>query len=156
MEILEQALNKIESAETLRRTANNATRALAKPSVQEDRARIQGAEITREQAETIFSQARHRAEGHRLDGLYRVIRIDTESDTGFAIRVEHIETGQEFLAEANFGELPQEDIHIIFQAAEDKAYFDGLVNITCRGDHIERGAIMRADEVEEEPEVIED
>ena len=98
MEILAQAMNKNESAETLRRTANNATRALARPSVREDRTKIQGADITREQAETIFSQERHRAVGHRLDGLYRVVRIDTESDTGFVMRVEHIETGQVFLA----------------------------------------------------------
>ena len=150
LKIFADAMTAVKQGPLLADKADDAKRALIRPSTQSDRTNVLGVEVTREQATTILSSERQKAEGHRLDGIYRVISIDTESETGFVVRIEHIETKREFSADANYGEIPDEDIHVIFAAAENKDRFDGIVNVTYLGEKISRGSIIRATAIKED------
>jgi len=131
--------------------AEDGLRGLTKPATNNDRTHVRGVPLTKRQALTILSGKAKEKEGRRLDGEYRVLDINTESDEGYIVRLQAVDTTEEFNAFANYAELSQEDIHVIFEVAEEKSVMHGLVNAFFVGDKISRAYIVRANKLQDSP-----
>jgi len=124
--------------------ADDALKALTRPAAQEDHSRVRGVDLTKHQAQAVLSSGQKEREGRRLDGNYRVIDINTDIEMGYAIKLQDVDTEQEFTAYATYEELTREDIHTIFEVAEKKSVVHALVNAFFVGDRISRAFIVRA------------
>lgn len=144
MKILGSAISKSEPLKILKDEAHNSKMALIRPSIQHEKSRVLGTEITNEEAETILSKEKKKGEGKRLDGIYKINHISTESAEGYIVTIENIGTGAEFSAEVNYNELTAEDIHAIFVFAENKSPIHMLINAWFIDEKIVRAQVMRA------------
>jgi hypothetical protein len=146
IKLLTEMMQKFGVKPELKAESDEALKALTRPATQQDRSAVRGVEITREQARTVTTAPRQEREGRRLDGIYKVNEI-TDVESGFLIRIENIETGEEFSANASYTELTGDDVHIIFQVAEKKTTFHALINAFYVGDKISQAFILRADHI---------
>ena len=146
--LLTDVLQKEPLAAALLEESDNAKRALLRPATKEPYSEILGTPVTQAQAKTILSKPKEVGIGVRLDGIYIVIDINTESEAGYRIRIQNTETAQEFWAAAEWAEIPKEDIDAIFQVAEAKVPFEGSVNAYMVGERIISAAIVRANKIE--------
>lgn len=145
MKIFAEALGRSDLGKALNSEADKSKRALVKPAAQGNSSRVLGVDITKEQAQRVLAQPAEETKGVRLDGVYKVTIINTESENGFVVRLENKDTGREVVALASRAELTEEDIHLIFETAEKKTFFRGAVNAFFTGDKITRAYLMRAD-----------
>lgn len=145
MKLLKDAMDKFGIDPSMTDEAEEGLKALTRPATQENVTRIRGVELNNRQANVILSTDNKNKEGKRLDGDYRVVDINTETEDGFFVRLQDVETNQEIPAYANYSELTQEDIHTIFAVAEEKSALYALVNAFFVGEKITKAYIVRAD-----------
>lgn len=145
MQLLKDAMDKFGIDPTMVDEAEEGLKALTRPATQENMTRIRGVNLNKRQANAILSADEKEKEGRRLDGDYRVVDINTETEDGFFVRLQDVETNQEIPAYANYSELTQEDIHTIFAVAEEKSMLHALVNAFFVGEKITKAYIVRAD-----------
>lgn len=105
---------------------------------------MRGVDLNKRQARAILSGEEKAKEGKRLDGEYRVVDINTETDSGYIVKLQNVDTDEEITAHANYDELTNEDIHTIFDVAERKTVLRALVNAFFVGERITRASIVRA------------
>jgi hypothetical protein len=112
-----------------------------------DHSEILGVPITREQAKTIVAKEKEQGQAKRLDGRFEVVEIDIENPEGFMAILRDVKTQQEISVALNRGELPDEDLHILFAALEQKSVVDALVNAWMVGEKISYAAVVRANKI---------
>jgi len=142
--LFREAMEKFGVNPAIKDEADDALKALTRPAAQEDHSRVRGVDLTKHQAQAVLSSGQKEREGRRLDGNYRVIDINTDTEMGYAIKLQDVDTEQEFTAYATYEELTREDIHTIFEVAEKKSVVHALVNAFFVGDRISRAFIVRA------------
>ncbi|SDB03313.1 hypothetical protein SAMN05660653_00144 [Desulfonatronum thiosulfatophilum] len=74
--------------------AYDAHGALVKSIAPASNGKIQGIEIDPETAEILTANARKHAEETRLDGTYKILRVDTSDPTEFKVRIQDTTSGQ--------------------------------------------------------------
>lgn len=142
-QILADALTKKSDLEGLRLASIEVKKDLVSAARSFDRSRVLGADLTSEEARVILSKDREKSVGRRIDGEYDVARIVTEQDAPFGFRLKNLKTGEEFDARADEGEIPSEDIHSLFQAAEHRTSVFVSVNGRYVGDRLASANIVR-------------
>ena len=75
------------------------------------------------------------------------MEIIIEHEGGYVIKLKGLNDGREFNVEANYSDLPKEDIHTIFEAGESKASIQATINAWFVGDRITRAAVVRANKL---------
>lgn len=149
VEMMAQALGSAPELAPVKEESESSKTALVRPITQRDSGAVLGTPISQEQAKVIVSKEKQRGEGRRIDGEYRVNDINTTTPLGYVAEIENIDTGEKITVEVNRDDLPAEDIHLIFQVAEDKSSLIARVNAWVVGGKIVRANIVRADPVEE-------
>lgn len=149
VEMITQAMERVANHTALMNEVDKGKIALLRGAASADRARVEGTSITAEEARTILDKERGQGTGKKLDGRFELIKIVLEHEAGYIIKIKNVDTKTEFDAEVNISELPQDDIHKIFTAAEKKNHIQALVNAWIVGDKITRAVIVRANDITE-------
>ncbi len=142
-EIMAAALTQHPQLAPLQDVSEEAKRGLVSAARSYPHSRVIGADLTSKEAGVILSREREKGIGRRIDGLFEIARINPEYEDGYFFRLKRADTGDEIEAEANYSELPQEDIHLLFDVAENKGGINALVNAWFIGDRIVRARIVR-------------
>ena len=83
--------------------AKETKREFFKQASDAEKINIQGVEVTGEQAKELAKKKRmppaREFEDIRLDGMYRILNVNTELDTGFKVSIRNEASGQELIAE---------------------------------------------------------
>lgn len=83
--------------------AKETKREFFKQASDAEKINIQGVEVTGEQAKALAKKQRmppaREFEEIRLDGMYRILNVNTELDTGFKVSIRNEASGQELVAE---------------------------------------------------------
>ncbi|WP_420731010.1 hypothetical protein [Hwanghaeella sp. 1Z406] len=146
-EILANALREHPNLAPMQDYSDDARRSLISAARAYPRSRVLGADLTAEEARIILSSDREQGVGRRIDGRFEVARINTEVDDGHLFRLKATDSSVEIDAQATRIDLPQEDIHLLFQAAESKENVSVLINAWVVGERIVKATVVRVEKV---------
>jgi hypothetical protein len=77
---------------------------------------IQGVPLSGEQAHLLVQNSRRRSNDIRLEGRFRILAVDSSSRTEFKLKVLSLESGEDFVAQANEIELSSDAVARLQQA----------------------------------------
>lgn len=121
------ALEIIKQKPELQEIVNESTeskRELLKQASDADTITVQGIEITGDQAKELAKKVRkppaREYEETRLDGMYRILNVNTELETGFKVQIRNEVNGEEYTAEVQDNTFEKQYKQAIQQATFDK------------------------------------
>ncbi|UTV30169.1 hypothetical protein [Photobacterium atrarenae] len=85
--------------QTIAQFSNNAKTELFKRSGDAETVQIQGVELEGEVATELMKNARSKSEEIRLDGLYRILNVDSSNPDAFKVKLRSLDSGDIFIAE---------------------------------------------------------
>ena len=102
-ELILQLIDKKPELKEIATEAKETKREFFKQASDAEKINIQGVEVTGEQAKELAKKKRmppaREFEEIRLDGMYRILNVNTELDTGFKVSIRNEVSGQELVAE---------------------------------------------------------
>ena len=102
-ELILQLIDKKPELKEIAAEAKETKREFFKQASDAEKINIQGVEVTGEQAKELAKKKRmppaREFEEIRLDGMYRILNVNTELDTGFKVSIRNEVSGQELVAE---------------------------------------------------------
>ncbi|MDP0380314.1 hypothetical protein Q7Y30_00755 [Glaesserella parasuis] len=102
-ELIRQLVEQKPELEEIAIEAKETKREFFKQASDAEKINIQGVEVTGEQAKELAKKQRlspaREFEEIRLDGMYRILNVNTELDTGFKVSIRNEASGQELIAE---------------------------------------------------------
>ena len=118
--------------------------ALVRPIRSETRGRVLGELITADEARGLLKKEASKATNTRLDGEYRVVDINNETEDGFIVRFQYLDRDEDFSAYAHSTELPPVDEDLLFVALHDKRPVHTVINATVRNGKVETAFVIAA------------
>lgn len=97
-EIMAAAFGQNARLQTIANISEDTKAALIKRSASADVIEIQGVELTGEVADELVKNARRKSEEIRLDGMYRILNVDSSNPEEFKVKVKCQASGDEFVA----------------------------------------------------------
>jgi hypothetical protein len=150
VKLLSEAMERVAMLKTIANYSETSKEALLRPVRKKRIARVLGELVTGDQARAILVKERAKGVGRRLDGRFKVIDINNEAPDGFDAKLESIETGEEIGVSIHFGELPDEDIMVLFDALYRKTAIFALVNAILKDGKVESAVMVRAEHLRDE------
>lgn len=98
MELLQKVISADHRLDNVSRIAHDAHTELVKGFSRAERAEVDGFALSGEAAGIMVQNARQKSEEVRLDGDYRIVRVDSSSPMVFKVKVRNIESGEEIEA----------------------------------------------------------
>lgn len=102
-EFMQSLIQQKPELEEIAIEARETQREFFKQTSDAEKINIQGVEVTGEQAKELAKKKRmppaREFEEIRLDGMYRILNVNTELDTGFKVSIRNEASGQELIAE---------------------------------------------------------
>jgi hypothetical protein len=142
LEIVSKIVARIPNGDDIRDESDKAKQALTRAGASQPKSRVLGVDLTGEEAQQLVGQERRQGEGRRVDGRFKVVEIDSDTEEGWIVRLESAETA--FDAEVSKQELTEDDIDAIFFSIREKAEIDMLVNAWFVGERVKRAVVVRA------------
>lgn len=93
LEVLEEIIKKEPILDNVERIAHDAKTDLIKSLSKADTVEIQGTEIDGDVAKELVTNARRKSSEVRLDGYYRLQRVDSSDVTAFKVKVRNVKNG---------------------------------------------------------------
>ena len=109
---------------------------------------IQGVMISREQAHSLRATPRRKAETDMMEGVYRVLMIDTSDPEVTHVKIEHVETEQKIAAEFADGILDQAGLDLLTYAAAHRSNVWVKLKVSCMQGIIKKASIGEVHEAE--------
>lgn len=97
-EIMAAAFGQNARLQTIANISEDTKAVLIKRSSAADVIEIQGVELTGEVADELVKNARRKSEEIRLDGMYRILNVDSSNPEEFKVKVKCQASGDEFVA----------------------------------------------------------
>lgn len=112
-----------------------------------DRSNIGGVQLSPEEAKYLAKGAGHSEEKSRLEGEFRILRVDSSTEDGFKVLLHHIETGQEFWARLRDALLSETERKVVQEGEWKKRPIRAAVSITTKNHQIISAVIESAQSV---------
>ena len=141
-QLIEEASQKFPAVAALAAEADVAREALVKHLSKED-ARINGVEIKAEAARAVTTNTRTESDDARLDGLFKIRRVDTTVATGFRVHVSD-QHGREIVGDVAEVMTTIEDRRVIQEAEWSKVPVFLQINAKQRRGRVTDAVIIRA------------
>jgi len=138
-ELMLGALEKAMGTRALYQASEEGRQGLLRAASKVDSTEIAGVEIAPQVARRVARAARAESESEMIEGRYRVIRVDTDPDDGYRVKLEDVETEHSFFATVRDAMVSVKDREIIAAAEWGKTPIWATVATTKR-----RGEIVDA------------
>lgn len=135
----------------LRKEADIARQSIVKHSSQVD-SQVNGVMVPSEAGQSLARESRAEATEERLDGDYRIMRVDTTVADGFRVHVQRVDSDETFAAEVQDVVASHGDRKIIQDAEWSKVPVRLQVNGRKLRDKIIEATILRAEKFEQPDE----
>ncbi|MUK47552.1 hypothetical protein GNP79_12150 [Aliivibrio fischeri] len=142
--ILSQVILQNNNVATLSNVANDTKAALLKELANTDTAVIQGIEVDGELAGELAKNARRTSIDIRLDGLFRILNVDSSDATEFKVRLKNVESKEEFTAKVQDGSLDQRYIAALQYGEWKRTPIQLMVNAKSLNNDIRNAIVIEA------------
>lgn len=146
MKIMVHLANRDHRIENISRIAYDAHSEVVKTLAAADNATIEGIPVTPEMAESLTRNARRKSSEARLDGTYRLIKIDWSDPLKFKVRVFNIDTGLQLDAEVQDNSLTGKYKEALREAEWSRSPVALKINAKLIGEDTYRDAVVIAAE----------
>lgn len=145
--LIEKAKEELPAISAFTDEAENATQSLVKHSSQTD-SNVNGVGIPAELGRRLTRETRAESQEQRLDGNYRVLKVDTTVPDGFRVFIEDIDTHESFGADVQEVMSSLSDREIIRDAEWSKAPVTLQINAKVKRGVVQEATILRATKLE--------
>lgn len=145
-QIMEKVKGAVPKFVQLEDDANLAKQSLTRHLTKNTDATINGVTVPQDAGQRLTRGTRSNSKEVRLDGVYRIVKVDTRAEDGFRVRLENIDTGIEFEAGVQDALISQEQKTTLQQAEWGKTPVSTKINAKEKS-----GEIFDAIVVEVEP-----
>jgi len=130
--------------DTIKAYADDTRTELFKRSSDADEVEIQGMRMDGETAAELVKNARSKSEEIRLDGMYRILNVDSSNPDEFKVRIRSQESGDEFIAKVQDGTMDRRYLDAIQNGEWSRRPVRLQINAKSVKDEIKNAVVMRA------------
>lgn len=150
MEMLTELLQQQPKLHTIKAYADDSRTELFKRSATADEVEIQGMKMDGETAAELVKNARNKSEEVRLDGMYRILNVDSSNPDEFKVKVRSQESGDEFIAKVQDGTLDRRHLDALQRGEWSRRPVRLQINAKSIKDEIRSAVVMQANFPEQE------
>ncbi len=121
--IIASLANKNHHIDNIRKLSDDAHTEIIKALCAGENSEIQGIKITKEIAELLTKNARRTSSEVRLDGVYKILRLDVSSQTKYKVRIQNIENNLELDADIQDNSIDDLQKDILKKSLDRKPIF---------------------------------
>lgn len=151
LKILTEALGPNPRLQNMAGLAHDATTDLLKGLGQAEVARVDGVELSGKAAVSLVHNARRKSEEVRLDGLYRLVKLDWSDPSKFRVKVYGVETGLELDAEVQDDSLTGNYKDLLKQAEWSRSPVKLMINARRIADEYRGAVIIKVESAQLDP-----
>lgn len=147
--VLADALGQNARLQTIANISEDTKASLIKRSSGADIIEIQGVELTGQVAEELVKNARRKSEELRLDGLYRILNVDSSNPEEFKVKIRCQSSGDEFVAKVQDRTLERLHLEALKNGEWSRKAVKLQINAKLLDDAIKDAVVIKAEFPEE-------
>lgn len=149
-EIMARIIKKYPQAQNAESYSYDAKNSLVKTFKGAESVECQGVDISHDQAEEIIKNARRKSHEIRLDGIYRILMVDTTQIGGFKVKIRNTRSHEEFSAIVHDETLDSRYKNLIQKAEWSKIPVQLMISAKEIGGEVKNAEVLSAKAVEVE------
>ncbi len=146
MKILAEAMKATPQLAPIADDADDARQSLVRHMTKDTDARVNGVEMPQTAGQRLTRNTRSSSKDIRLDGVYKINHVDATTPDGFRVKLENVETGQEFYAGVQDALLSEEHKTIMQNAEWKKVPVRAEINAKIKKDEIFEAIVLSVTE----------
>ncbi|MCP1290747.1 hypothetical protein NK214_11155 [Chromobacterium sp. S0633] len=149
MTVMQGLIKENAKVDNIYRTAYDMNMDMLKGMESTNSGEIQGVALSGEQAHLLVQNARRRSNEIRLDGRFRILGVDSSLRTDFRIRVMSLESGEDFVAQADETSLTIDAMNKLQRAEWKRRVITLHINAKEHHGQVKNAKIMAVGDIEE-------